>query len=99
MHNIPTVKYVSINFEFSGIETLRFNDSQGKNETVGLGKQSILHNIVDNSNRYAGFESTCSVFADAIQGMDAVGEISQATPSANETLLQPIIVIKAELRD
>jgi peptidyl-prolyl cis-trans isomerase A (cyclophilin A) len=54
-------------------------------------------NVVDSSNRYAGFDSTYSVFSDVIRGMDVVDAISQVTTDTNETLLRLVTIIKAEL--
>jgi cyclophilin family peptidyl-prolyl cis-trans isomerase len=56
-------------------------------------------NVVDNSNRYATFDSTYSVFGDVIQGMDVADAISKVATDSNDSPLQPVTIIKAELID
>jgi cyclophilin family peptidyl-prolyl cis-trans isomerase len=56
-------------------------------------------NVVDNSNRYASFDSTYSVFGDVIEGMDVVDAISNVATDSNDMPLQPVTIITAQLID
>jgi peptidylprolyl isomerase len=56
-------------------------------------------NVVDNSNRYATFDTTYSVFGDVIQGMDVADAISKVATDQNGNPLQSVTLIKAELID
>jgi cyclophilin family peptidyl-prolyl cis-trans isomerase len=80
------------------------NENHNYQDTVAMAKtnlpnsnQPIFISIVDNNNRYAGFNSKYSVFGKVIDGMAVVDAISQVTTDANDKSIEDIIIIKTAL--
>jgi peptidyl-prolyl cis-trans isomerase A (cyclophilin A) len=79
------------------LKHLNLTIAMAKTRQPNSASSQFFINVVDSSNRYAGFDSTYSVFSDVIRGMDVVDAISQVTTDTNETLLRLVTIIKAEL--
>ena len=54
-------------------------------------------NVVDNSNRYAEFDSSYTVFGYVINGMDVADAISNVATDTNDKPLTNVTIIKAEI--
>jgi peptidylprolyl isomerase len=97
----------SIKDEFSSNNhNVRGTIAMAKTNQPNSATSQFFINVVDNSNRYASFDSTYSVFGDVIgEGMDVVDAISKvpvvADPITGEQSrpAQDVILIKAELID
>jgi peptidylprolyl isomerase len=80
-------------------------DNQNYRGTIAMAKTALPNsatsqffiNVVDNSNRYASFDSTYSVFGKVIEGMDVVDAISRLATDENDRPLQDVTLVKAEL--
>jgi cyclophilin family peptidyl-prolyl cis-trans isomerase len=81
------------------------NNNHNIKGTVAMAKTSqpnsatsqFFINVVDNSNRYATFDTTYSVFGDVIQGMDVAEAISLVQRDSNDKPLIDVQIIKAEI--
>jgi len=88
----------SIQDEFSSNNhNLRGTIAMAKTSEPNSATSQFFINVVDNSNRYATFDSTYSVFGDVVQGMDVADAISKVATDSNDNPLQPVTIIKAEL--
>jgi len=54
-------------------------------------------NVVDNSNLYATFDTTYTVFGNVIEGMDVAEAISNVGTDSSDKPLTDVILIKAEI--
>ena len=93
--SIPTIPD-----EFSSNNhNVRGTIAMAKTDQPNSANSQFFINVVDNSNRYASFDSTYSVFGDVIQGMDVADAISKVATDSNDSPLQPVTIIKAQLVD
>ena len=96
-----------INSSWPSIQDEFGNNNHNVNGTIAMAKTNqpnsassqFFINVVDNSNRYASFDSTYSVFGDVIQGMDVAEAISKVATDQNGSPQQSVTLIKAELID
>jgi cyclophilin family peptidyl-prolyl cis-trans isomerase len=96
-----------INSYWSSIQDEFSSNNYNVKGTIAMAKTSqpnsastqFFINVVDNSNRSATFDSTYSVFGDVIDGMDVADAISQVAIDQNDSPLEPVTLIKAELID
>jgi peptidylprolyl isomerase len=80
------------------------NDNHNYRGTVAMAKTSLPNsatsqffiNVVDNSNRYASFDTTYSVFGKVIEGMDVVDTISRLATDESDRPIQDVTLMKAE---
>ncbi|MCW4045678.1 MAG: peptidylprolyl isomerase [Candidatus Bathyarchaeota archaeon] len=102
-----------INSSWSSIQDEFGSNNHNTRGTIAMAKTNqpnsatsqFFINVVDNSNRYATFDTTYSVFGDVISGMDVVDAIAQV-PVVTDPLsgehskpAQDVILIKAQLID
>jgi peptidylprolyl isomerase len=96
-----------INSSWPSIQDEFGSNNHNVNGTIAMAKTNqsnsassqFFINVVDNSNRYATFDTTYSVFGDVIQGMDVADAISKVATDQNGNPLQSVTLIKAELID
>jgi len=103
-----------INSSTTSIQDEFSSNNHNVNGTIAMAKQGdpttgasipnsassqFFINVVDNSNRYASFDSTYVVFGDVIQGMDVADAISKVATDQNGSPQQSVTLIKAELID
>lgn len=94
-----------VNQAVSSISDEIGTNNHNVNGTIAMAKTSAPNsatsqffiNVVDNSNRYAEFDTTYTVFGNVIQGMDVAEAVSKVATDSNDKPLTDVILIKAEI--
>ncbi len=71
--------------------------AMAKTSSIDSATSQFFINVVDNSgtNRFAGFDSTYTVFGYVTQGMDVADAISKVTTDSSDKPVQDVTIIKA----
>ncbi len=79
------------------------SDNHNYNGTIAMANTGAANsassqffiNVANNNNRYAGFDTSYTVFGKVVSGMDVVMEISQVATNSDDKPLQDVTLISA----
>jgi cyclophilin family peptidyl-prolyl cis-trans isomerase len=94
----PSISSIVDEFS-SNNHNIRGTIAMAKSELPNSASSQFFINVVNNSDRYASFDTTYSVFGDVVEGMDVVDTISNVATSGSpaDKPLSNVTLIKAEV--
>jgi peptidylprolyl isomerase len=93
-HGDPSIPNIKDEFT-SDNHNVRGTIAMANTGQPNSGSSQFFINVVDNSNRYASFDSSYPVFGKVVSGMDVVDKIAAVQTDVNDRPLQNVTVVSA----